>query len=1331
VLARITGFLTGVVLSCAVIGGAASPALAVSAPDLTASVSNSVSGTTTLGHSWTWTIHVGNAPATSVALFNSGQTVISDDVDASTHLAFGTPTMANASGVTGTVNCSILSHTLSCTANGTVQIQPGGGFDVTVTVDPVTAGIFSNPRLFGNCQVDPFHVVAESDDTNNDCTSDSVAVRAPDLTVAQSDDVVSQVFQGGAWHWVLTVANTGSADATFAPGTTIVQDDLSSSPGLSYGQPTVQNVTGVTNWGNITCSINSAKTLTCTASGSPVTVSSGAGTFDVSILVTPSQTGEYTSPRASGICRVDPNNAIAESDETNNDVSQPDVVDVYKSVDLGVTDVGSPDPNVVAGSLGGVDNLTHTITLTNHGPDPTTGATVNIDFGAGLPTGVHLDTSSASAGSYDPQSGIWTVGSLANNAQATLTLTFSVPTGAPDNSNVITDANVAPTEDFAIDPDSSDDQASVVTGVQASGVVQTVGVTPSSKDFGSQRVGTTSTAQTFTITNHDTATLNIATATLVGTNPDQFFEASDTCSGHAIPSAQSCTVAVAFAPTTTGAQTANLEINSNAPSSPTEIVLHGSGTESVISASSSSASFGNQNVNSTSASQSFQITNNGTATLHITLATLAGNDANQYVEPTDGCSHTALNAGQSCTVSVAFRPTSTGPQNDATLDISSDDPGGTFHVALSGSGVAPTASPTPNTKRFGSQAINTTSAAQTFQIKNTGNAALTISRIGLAGADAAQYTTSNDTCPTQLATSAVCTIDVAFAPTTAGAHDNATLDIASDDPSGTFHITLSGTGLATTVSVTPPSNNFGNQRVGTTGPTQTFTIKNTGTNTLTIASVHLGGSDAAQFTASNNTCTAPLAANATCGIDVAFAPTTYGSHNAATLDITSDGAPAVDHIALSGIGILGAISPSMNSHDFGSQRVGTTSAAQRLTVTNSGTDTLSISSAVLAGTDAAQYTTANDGCTNKQLLAGSKCTIDVAFKPTSTGSHPDARIDITSDAATSVVHITFTGTGTLPTVTPSLSAHDFGTQRVGTTSATQTFVIHNTGFGALNVSSVSLVGSNADQYTVLADRCSAQIVAAGQACTVDVTFTPSTTGAHSATILIHSDAPSSPDQLSLNGTGAQPALSLSPNRQDFGTVTIGTSSSPATFTISNTGGAAMTITGTTVTGADAAQYPRSADHCSGQSLAPGATCTVQVAFHPTATGVHNRASLQVSSDAGTVSAALTGRAAAPSNTFTIGHLKIRGNGTAQFDITVHAAGTVSAVTSAPKVSVFGKVRVRAGRAGTVHITVMPSSAGLKLVKHHHGALRIQLSIGFTPTFGSARTQTFHGLFVAK
>ena len=1212
-LARFTGFLTAVVLSCAVLAGAASPALAASSPDLTASISNNVSGTTTLGQNWTWTIHVGNAPGTSAAMFNSGATVLSDDLDASGDLVFGSPVMTNASGgVTGTVSCSITSNTLSCTANGALQIQPGGGFDITLPVTPTSAGVFSNPRLQRNCEVDPLNVVAESDNGNNDCPPNSVQVRAPDLSVGQSDDAFGQVNQGGAWHWVLTVANTGNADATFAPGTIIVQDDLDNSGGLAYGQPTVQGVNAVTNWGNIACSISSAKRLTCTASGSPVTVSSSSGTFDVSILVTPSQRGLYTSPRTSGSCTADPNGAIVESNESNNDcrlggLDVPDTVAVYSSVDLGVTDVGSPDPNVVAGSLGGADNLTHTITVTNHGPDATSGAIVTIDFGDGLPPGAQFDTATPSYGSYDSANHIWTIGSLANNSQATLTLTFSVATGTANDATVTTHAKVEPPEfQFIGDPDSSDDEATVATGVQDSGVVQTVGVTPSSKDFGSQRVGAMSTAQTFTITNHDSATLNIATVALVGTNPDQFSNAADTCSNQAILPSHSCTVAVAFTPTTTGAQTANLEITSDALSGPTEIILHGSGTQSVISASPSSASFGNETVNKTSTPQDFLITNNGTATLQIGLVTLGGNDANQYVESSDGCSHAALNAGQSCTVSLAFRPTSTGAQNDATLDIASDDPGGTFHIALSGSGVAPTVSAGPLSKNFGSQPINSTGAAQTFQIKNTGNAALTITNIALAGADAAEYTMANNTCPSQLATNATCTVDVAFAPKTAGQHNNATLNVASDDPSGTFVIPLTGTGLAYTVSVAPQSMDFGNERAGTTTSPQTFVVTNSGSDTLTISSVQLTGADAAQFTTPSNPCTQPLAPNATCSIDVAFAPTTSGSLTA-TLDISSDGAPAVDQVSVSGTGILGAITSSMNSHDFGNQRVGTTSAAQRVTVTNTGTDILSISSAVLAGTDDTQYTIANDGCTAQQLRAGSKCTIDVAFKPTSTGSHPDARLDLTSDAANSVVDITLTGTGTLPTVTSSLSAHDFGTQRVGTTSAAQRFTIKNSGLGALNVGSVSLTGSGADQYTVLQDRCSAQAVAAGRRARSTCQFSPGTTWrSHRDPRDPQRRTEFSPDQLIADrfrdGAGDRPRAR--PRRNLRHGVDRCDRSADDVHRQQSRHEPADASLPTSVTGGDAAPVRSDqADHCSGHSLAPNATCTVQVSFRPTSPGV--------------------------------------------------------------------------------------------------------------------------------
>jgi hypothetical protein len=256
-------------------------------------------------------------------------------------------------------------------------------------------------------------------------------------------------------------------------------------------------------------------------------------------------------------------------------------------------------------------------------------------------------------------------------------------------------------------------------------------------------------------------------------------------------------------------------------------------------------------------------------------------------------------------------------------------------------------------------------------------------------------------------------------------------------------------------------------------------------------------------------------------------------------------------------------------------------------------------------------------------------------------------------------------------------------------------------------------------------------VSAGTSCTIDVMFLPGSTGTHATTLAIRSDAPTSPDQVALTGSGTVPAIALSPSRADFGAITVGTSSPAATFTVSNPGTSPLTISAASLTGADAAQYVRAADHCTGKVLAPSATCAVQVAFRPTSVGTHAGASLVVTSDAGAARASLSGRAIAPSNAFTVAHVKVQKTGVAQFDITIHAPGIISAVTTVPKISVFGQTRVRAGRAGTVRVKVTPGAAGRKLLKRRHVKLRVQLVVSFTPTLGAARKLSVRGLNLKK
>ena len=123
---------------------------------------------------------------------------------------------------------------------------------------------------------------------------------------------------GQSWNWTLTAANTGSP-ATFTAGQTIISDNLPNS-NITYGTPTVQNVSNITGSANISCAIVS-NDLTCTASGGSVTFASnvGASNFDVVFSATAQAAGSYQNPRTGGgIAQIDPNNVIAESNETNN-----------------------------------------------------------------------------------------------------------------------------------------------------------------------------------------------------------------------------------------------------------------------------------------------------------------------------------------------------------------------------------------------------------------------------------------------------------------------------------------------------------------------------------------------------------------------------------------------------------------------------------------------------------------------------------------------------------------------------------------------------------------------------------------------------------------------------------------------------------------------------------------------------------------------------------------------------------------------------------------------------------------------------------------------------
>src|SRR5206468_9157926 len=102
---------------------------------------------------------------------------------------------------------------------------------------------------------------------------------------------------------------------------------------------------------------------------------------------------------------------------------------------------------------------------------------------------------------------------------------------------------------------------------------------------------------------------------------------------------------------------------------------------------------------------------------------------------------------------------------------------------------------------------------------------------------------------------------------------------------------------AAKVKLTPPSTTFDAREPGTTSPTQTLTVENSGDVDLAISAASIAGGDGGDFSTGADDCTATkVAPGGRCTIEIRFAPKTSGAKNA-RLSIASnapaspDGAP--------------------------------------------------------------------------------------------------------------------------------------------------------------------------------------------------------------------------------------------------------------------------------------------------------------------------------------------------------------------------------------------------------------------------------------------------------
>jgi hypothetical protein len=181
--------------------------------------------------------------------------------------------------------------------------------------------------------------------------------------------------------------------------------------------------------------------------------------------------------------------------------------------------------------------------------------------------------------------------------------------------------------------------------------------------------------------------------------------------------------------------------------------------------------------------------------------------------------------------------------------------------------------------------------------------------------------------------------------------------------------------------LSPTALAFPSQLLKTTSPPMTVTLTNSGQATLTIASIALGGTNAADYKISSNTCGSTLTAGSKCTIDATFTPSALGSRSAAiTITDNACGSPHV--IPLTGKGTEITLAPS--PANFGTQTVGTTSGPITVTLTNHATTSVKVSSAKITGTNAKDFKITGNTCST--VAAGSTCTVTMTFTPSAKGA---------------------------------------------------------------------------------------------------------------------------------------------------------------------------------------------------------------------------------------------------------------------------------------------------------------------------------------------------------
>jgi hypothetical protein len=230
-------------------------------------------------------------------------------------------------------------------------------------------------------------------------------------------------------------------------------------------------------------------------------------------------------------------------------------------------------------------------------------------------------------------------------------------------------------------------------------------------------------------------------------------------------------------------------------------------------------------------------------------------------------------------------------------------------------------------------------------------------------------------------------------------------------------VRIAGRGVAPVVNFNPPGVSFGVLPMRVTSSPIGVTVANAGGASIRIGQATLSGANAGDFAKSADSCSgATLPVGTSCSVGVTFTPLAEGAR-AARLKLDQGSSGDLGSVMITGTGAASSLTFAPPGLAFGDQKIDQTSALQTVTVSNTGTASMTISTAGIQGPNADEFGKSSDTCSGTTLLPGRACTLGITFTPHAPATRT-ATLTVADDAPGSPHTMLLTGGVGVPTKEP-------------------------------------------------------------------------------------------------------------------------------------------------------------------------------------------------------------------------------------------------------------------------------------------------------------------------